>query len=169
MIPRSPACGQAARRALRADRRGIAAVEFALVVPVILTMFGGAATVGLGVWARGALADAVAQGAYYAAITGPSVTPSAVQSVVRTASTLSGITATVSQPASECASASGSTVRLTTAPAPTGTPAVSTCPDGTTAGVYTTITASYMPVSILPAFTGLGAATITESATVRLR
>ncbi len=156
-------------RTLRAARRGIAALEFALVVPVILAMFGGAAEVGLGVWARGALADAVSQGAYYAYSIGKNVQPTAITSVVQTASTLSGVSATATQPASYCTSTSGSTVSLTTAPAATGTPPVRTCPDGTTAGTYTTIGASYTTVSILPAFTGLGASTIKESVTVRLQ
>ncbi len=156
-------------RRLPGARRGIAALEFALVVPVILAMFGGCAQIGLGVWARGALANAVSQGAYYAYVTGATVQPSAITSVVQTASTLSGVSATATQPTSYCASTSGGTVSLTTAPAATGTPPVSTCPDGTTAGTYTTVGASYTTVSILPAFTGLGATTIKESVTVRLQ
>jgi len=166
----SPARGRTRR--LPADRHGIAALEFALVVPVILAMFGGFTQIGLGVWARGALADAVSQGAYYAFVTYATkgtVQPSAITSVVQTASTLSGVSATATQPASYCTSTAGGAVTLTAPPAATGTPPVSTCPDGTTPGTYTTIGASYATVSFLPAFTGIGSSTLQETVTVRLQ
>jgi len=152
-------------RPLRADRRGIAALEFALVVPVILAMFGGFAQIGLEVWARGALADAVSQGAYYASITYAAAQPvqtTAIQSVVQTSSTLSGVSAKATPATYYCATGSPATWTQVAS-------ATSTCSDGTTPGTYTIITASYAMTSILPAFTGLGAATINESVTVRLQ
>ncbi|MGH7041448.1 MAG: TadE/TadG family type IV pilus assembly protein [Acetobacteraceae bacterium] len=169
MIPSSPLRSIAARprrarmavRALPGARRGVAALEFALVAPLLLLMFGGAAELGLAVWARGILANAVSQGAYYASLTGPSVSVRTIKILVENTSSLSGVTSNPTPPTAYCAS--GSPVALT---AP---PAGNVCPDGTTPGIYTTISASYAMPSILPAFTGLAAPTLQESVTVRLQ
>ncbi len=156
-------------RALPAELRALAALEFALVMPIILLMFGAAAEIGLGVWARGALADAVSQGAYEAFVTYAAtgtIQPSSIQSLVQTASVLAGVSATVTSPGRYCAASSGATVTLSARPPP---PAKSVCPDGTTPGSYTTISASDTVASFLPAFTGLGAMQLQDSVTVRLQ
>jgi Flp pilus assembly protein TadG len=156
--PGSPAVR---RSLLWGSRRGVAAVEFGLVAPVLLMVFGGAADLGLGVWARSTLTEAVSQGAYYAFLTGSHVQPSAVQSMVQSATGVSGITASVSTPATYCASGNPMTL--------TATASTATCADGTTPGTYITISATYTMTSILPAFTGLGNSQLQESATVRLQ
>jgi len=57
---------------LRRDRRGIAALEFALALPVLLLVMGTLIDVGL-IWrARGKLAVAVEAGEQYAVLTGTS-------------------------------------------------------------------------------------------------
>ena len=45
------------------DRRGVAALEFALVMPLLMTFFGGVVDLGVAVWSKSCLANAVAQGA----------------------------------------------------------------------------------------------------------
>lgn len=149
------------RRCLQGGRRGIAAVEFALVAPLLLLLFGGIAELGLTVWARSTLTDAVSQGAYYAFLTGPSVQTSAITTLVQNASGLSGISAGATTPATYCASGSPATLTAATSSG--------TCSDGTTPGTYTTITATYSMTPILPAFTGLGTSQLKESVTVRLQ
>ena len=141
--------------------RGVAAVEFALVVPLVLLLFGGATDLGLAVWTRGILAGAVSQGAYYAFLSGPTVSPSAISTMVQNVTTLSGVSASATTPATYCASGSPATL--------TATPASDTCADGTKPGTYTTITASYTMTPMLPAFTGLSASRMQESVTVRLQ
>ncbi|MDE2580281.1 MAG: pilus assembly protein [Rhodospirillales bacterium] len=157
---RSPRPG-GSRRALRAERRAVAAVEFALILPVLLLLFGGGADLGFTVWARGALAGAVSQGAYYAFLKGPSVQPSAVQTMVQSATSLSGVTATAAAPGTYCAA--GDPVALT------ATPSTTKCADGTYPGTYMTISATYAMAPMLPAFTGLGTSRLKETVTVRLQ
>ena len=149
------------RSRLWGSRRGVAAVEFGLVAPVLLAVFGGAADLGLGVWARSTLTEAVSQGAYYAFLTGSHVQASAVQSLVQSVTGVSGITASVSTPATYCASGNPMTL--------TATASTATCADGTTPGTYITISATYTMTSIIPAFTGLGNSQLQEATTVRLQ
>ncbi len=146
---------------LRLGRRGVAAVEFALVVPLVLMLFGGATDIGLAVWTRGILANAVSAGAYYAFLTGPSVAPSAITTLVENASPLSGVSASATEPDTYCASGSPATLTLT--------PQSGTCSDGTKPGTYTMISASYSMIPMLPAFTGLGTTKLHEAVTVRLQ
>lgn len=146
---------------LRLGRRGVAAVEFALVVPLVLMLFGGATDIGLAVWTRGILSNAVSAGAYYAFLTGPSVAPSAITTLVENASPLSGVSASATEPDTYCASGSPATL--------TATPQSDTCSDGTKPGTYTMISASYAMIPMLPAFTGLGPTQLQESVTVRLQ
>ncbi len=150
-------------RAFREARQAVAAIEFAIAAPVLLLMLSGALDFGFRQWTRSCLANAVAQGAYQAFLTGPAVTAASIRTMVQADSSLSGVAVKrIAAPASYC---------------PTGSPAAlgavvaagSTCPDGTAAGVYLTITATYTPVTFLPFYSGLGGRVLTESATVRLQ
>jgi Flp pilus assembly protein TadG len=161
-----------ARRSCVIGNRAIAAVEFALVAPVMLLLLGAASDYGLMTWSRSCLANAVAQGAYYAFRTGTAVTSANVVTLVRNASSLSAtsITATATDPA-KCYCPSGMTATtlaaLGTAVASCTT---STCPDGSRPGHYMTITANYT----LTGFFALGNLTtagkqISETVTVPLK
>ena len=145
----------------RRNRRAVAALEFALVAPVLLMLFGGMADLGIAMWVRGTLTEAVSQGAYYAFLTGPSVTASNIQSLVTKASGITGVTATVSAPATYCAAGTPATL--------TAAPSNSTCADGSTPGTYTTISANYTVPAVLPVLTSLGSVKLQEDATVRLQ
>ena len=150
-------------RALRDARQAVAAIEFAIAAPFLLLMLAGAIDFGFRQWTRSCLANAVAQGAYQAFLTGPTVTAANIQTMVQEDSSLSGVAVKrIGAPASYCPS--GSPAALGAAVA-----AGATCPDGTTAGVYLTIVATYTPVTFLPSYSGLSGKALTETATVRLQ
>lgn len=148
-------------RLWRHTKRGSAALEFAIACPVMLGFFGGVVDYGLAIWDKSMLANAVAQGAYYAYVTGTTVTGTSVQSLVQQGSGLSNVTAHVTGPACYCIT--GSPLALAAATCN------STCADTTTAGYYVAITASYTYQSILPLYSKLNNPTLTEQATVRLK
>lgn len=153
--------GRGIGRRAGADRRAIAAVEFALIVPLILILIAGGADLGFVVWARSALSSAIAQGAYYAVLTGASVSSNNIVAMVEKSAGMSGVTATVAGPASYCTS--GTPVGLT--PAPNS----GNCPDGTVPGSYVTISADVGAFSIGQSLVGFAGSTVRESATVRLQ
>jgi len=65
------------------DRRGVAAIEFAIVAPVLLMMLAGTADFGLIRTGKSQMANGVAQGIEYALLQGPSVTAANVISMVQ--------------------------------------------------------------------------------------
>ena len=143
----------------RRNRSGTAALEFALVTPVLLLLLGGLLEFGWAVWSDSALGNAVSQASYYAFLTGPGVSTTSIATIAEKASALSGVTATASTPACYCASGTPATPSLATS-------CTTTCADGTSPGTYTTIVAQYAVPTFLPLFTS---PTITESAMVRLK
>jgi Flp pilus assembly protein TadG len=155
--------------ALRSHRRAVAAVEFALVAPVLALVLVGAIDYGFREWSRSCLANAVAQGAYYAFLSGPNVSGTTVQTLVQNASPLTGVTVTVNPPtAAACYCPSGSPAAL----GPQVTSCTTACTDGTTPGTYLKISATYTqtPWIPIPFYSGLNnQSTITETATVRLQ
>ncbi|MGC8477681.1 MAG: TadE/TadG family type IV pilus assembly protein [Acetobacteraceae bacterium] len=142
-------------------QRGIAAVEFALVVPVLLVLLAGGVDIGFRIWARAALVDAVAQGAMYAFLTGPSVTASAVAGFVEQAAAIPGVSATVSGPSSGCLAAGSPTL---TAAASNGT-----CADGTKPGTFLTIAASATAFSLSTTLWSEPGVSVSDQAMVRLQ
>lgn len=158
------------RRYTKSDKRATAAVEFAIVAPVLALCLSAAGDYGLAMWSRSCLTNAVAQGAYYAFRTGTSVSPSNIVTLVQSANPLgsgtgSAVTATVTNPAL-CYCPGGSPITLG--------PAVncgSTCPsDGTAAGNYITITGYYRLIGISPMpQLSIAGDQISDTVTVRLK
>ena len=149
------------RRTHRRRREGgTAALEFALVAPMLLLLVGGVAEYGWAMWSAGALSNAVSQGAYYAFLKGTTVSSDSIESFVKTASGLSGVTASVTAPVWECVASTNPTT-LTAA-----TSSTTACPDGTMPGLYNAITATYVSPSFLPMFDALK---VTQTAEVRLQ
>ena len=144
-------------------RRGVAAVEFALVCSLLLLLVGGIADFGLALWAKNRLASAVAQGLQYAYLN-PGVTAGAIKSLVENSSSLAGVVATVTGPAYRCIDGTPPTL---------GPPVsdTSTCPsDNTKAGTYVSISAIYSFNAILPGFSTMAATTtVTEAASARIK
>ena len=143
-------------------RRAVAAVEFALVCPVLLMCVGGLADFGLALADRSQLAGAVALGAQYAYLNPSTVTASAIRTLVSAGASLTGMTVSVTTPAYWCVTAGAP-------PVLTGATATSTCLDGTSAGSYVTITASYVYPALMPAYSQLANTTLTEAVTVRIQ
>jgi hypothetical protein len=153
--------------------RATAALEFALASPLLVVMLGGAADFGLAQFYRVNLANAVAAGAQYALLTGPAVGTGNIQTIVTDAMYLpagasGNLLVTVtgpggsSSPGGGCLSVSGSPVLITSASY--GSP----CGDGSTAGTYVLITATYTSIGLMNGFMSSLTHPITESATVRV-
>lgn len=152
---------------LRRHTRAVAALEFAIVAPVIATFLAAAADYGLAMWSRSCLSNAVAQGAYYAFLTGTSVIPATVQTMVANVSSLGTIGITVTATATD----------PTLCYCPTGTPAslgsavacTSKCTDGLTAGNYVKISASAPLKTFMPLMSLLSGKQISDTVVVRLK
>lgn len=155
--------------AVRADRRAVAALEFAIAAPLLALCLSAAGDYGLAMWSRSCLTNAVAQGSYYAFRTGPTVTQANVITLVQNANPLwtasgSKITATATDP-SLCYCPSGT---------PTSLGAAVTCgtacpaPDGSPAGNYMKITGTYV---LTKRFTlkSLAVGSVSDTVTVRLK
>jgi hypothetical protein len=160
-------------RSFRRSRKAVAAVEFALLAPVLGIIMAGASDFGFREWSRSCLANAVAQGAYYAFLTGPNVSTTTVASLVQYGSSLPGAsvsaTATV---ACYCPTGTPATSGLPVTPCTRACPADSNLPAGILPGKYIVITASYRVTSLFLGYSVLKTAakqTITETATVRLQ
>jgi Flp pilus assembly protein TadG len=161
------------RLPVRLDNRAVAALEFALTAPVLLLFLGAASDYGMMVWDRNCLANAVAQGGYYAFLTGTAVTQANVQALVARVSSLQNVAVKTTDPTvCYCPTAAAVPATLGTAVACTSTCAAidNTTGDTTAPGNYMTITATYT----LGGFFNLGilstaGRTISDTVTVRLK
>jgi Flp pilus assembly protein TadG len=155
----------------RLGERGVAALEFALACPLLLTFFGGVADLGLAVWSQSCLANAVAQGAEYAyrkQQTGTTLTSTQIATYVQTVSTLSGVSASsTTTPAYYCMNVSTSPSTLVASSS--GATCASPTYDGGKAGLYVHIIATYQYPAMMPLYSTLVNTTITESTWVRLQ
>ncbi|MGA3399360.1 MAG: TadE/TadG family type IV pilus assembly protein [Acetobacteraceae bacterium] len=120
-------------RAVRHNRRGIAATEFALIAPVMLTLLLGVYDVGNAIQERLQLEQAVRAGAQYA-LSWPDQT-SGISAAISAAlpPSWTSPTVTVSAPACWCWSSGGGA---------TSTPCSATCAEGSTKRSYVTLTAT---------------------------
>lgn len=132
-------------RRLVAAVDGTAAVEFALVAPILMGMLVPLADLSMAFATRIQVQQAVQAGAQYAVIhPWTSNSPTAIANAVTSATTLS-VSATPA-PSQSCGCPANSTITSATCG--------STCNDGTTAGYYVTVSAQYTytpatPYSIL--------------------
>ena len=146
----------------RHARSGVAAVEFALICPVLLMCAGGVGDFGLSLADQSRMASAVAQGAQYGYLNPSTATAAPIKALVIAGAALPGITVTVTTPAYFCVTTAAPPV-LTTATATT------TCADGTSAGYYVVISASYLYPALMPAYSMMVNTTLTEAVTVRIQ
>jgi Flp pilus assembly protein TadG len=151
----------------RRNSRAVAALEFGLALPFLILVFAAVIDFGFAQWNRSAMSNAVADGAYYAFLTGPSVTAANVKSMVQNASSIASVTVpTINAPACYCISGAAAPATMTAATCG------NTCADGTTAGKYIIITADYTLTSFFPSSSWLNflhGGAIQDSATVRLQ
>jgi len=150
---------------MKQDRRGIAAVELALIAPVLLSVLAPLTDFTLALSDRMQLAAAVEAGAAYAFNQGQllegtqqSVSASDVQAKVL-AGTRLGATVQVTGPSTYCISSTATLIA--------GTPGTA-CANGNPPGTYMIITASYHYSPMLPVYSMMAATTLTETASVRL-
>jgi Flp pilus assembly protein TadG len=152
-------------RCRRSRSRATAALEFALATPLLVVILGGAADYGLAQFYRTSLANAVAAGCEYAYLTGTGVTAANIQTVVTNTMFLpaggaANLTVTVTGPKGYCVTGSGPTMSAATVP--------STCSDGSAAGTYVLVTATYTNTGLMHGFMGAASEAMTEAATARL-
>ena len=154
-------------RAPRAAESGVAAVEFAIVAPVLLILVGALTDFGLAYQARERLAAAVTSGADYAFVQaqahGGSVSAAAVAGAVVAALGLAGATATASPPGAYCLARAGAAASLVP-----GTPGTA-CADGSFPGTYMMISASYPYRPLMPLYSLLAPVALSASGAVRLQ
>ncbi len=146
---------------LWADRRGVAAIEFAIIGPMLLIALGGVTDLGLSIRAQSRLSAGVASGAQYAFKVGAAVTAASVKSMVQASAGLSGVTATITGPSLYCVS--GSPAALVAGVAGTA------CADGTQPGTYVKIVGTYTYTQLIPGYSAFLNPTLTQSVTVRLQ
>jgi Flp pilus assembly protein TadG len=150
------------RRGAWMGRRGSVTLEFVLTAPILLFLLGFTLDFSLLLRARIALAGGMMNAVQYAMMTGTSVTAANLISVLQQASPLSGMTATVSGPACYCPSA----YPVTLSPATCG---VTCAADGTAAGTYVLLTATYDYTPMMPGVSAVAATTVTQTAAARLQ
>jgi hypothetical protein len=159
----------------RRSRRAVAAVEFALLAPVLGIIMAGASDFGFREWSRSCLANAVAQGAYYAFLTGPNVSTATVKTLVTNASSLAGVSVNpnpIAAVACYCPTGTPATLGSPVTPCTRACPSDSNLPAGILPGKYIVITATYHLTPFFPSYSilkTLSEQTITETATVRLQ
>ncbi|MCW3475433.1 TadE/TadG family type IV pilus assembly protein [Limobrevibacterium gyesilva] len=139
----------------------MAALEFAIIVPVLLVMLAGLTDFALAFWSRGVLASSVAQGAQYAVLVGPTVSTSAIRSIVGQQLSLPAANVTITGPSCYCVSGTPAAASIQTC----GNP----CPNGTMPGTYITISASYTYTSLMPLYSNLTNPLLTETTMARLK
>jgi uncharacterized protein (UPF0333 family) len=146
--------------------RGVASVEFALLLPMALILLGGMLDTGLLMWAKSRLAGAVSSASHYAVLVsaaGTAVSTANVSGILTGSSGLSGVTATVTGPTWNCPSGTPATF-----PAATGGSG-STCPNGDLAASFLKISASYTYQPLMPGYSKIAPTARTMAVLVRLK
>lgn len=156
------------------DRRGVAAVEFALVAPILLGLLGGAADFGLVFAGKSKLANGVAQGIQYALLTGPSVSAAGLQTAVKNGALRSGltqpVTVSVTGPACYCVSGTPAALAVTSTALSAKNTCTATCPANTTGpNAYLRVVATYTYHPLMPFYSKLASPTVSETITARLQ
>ncbi len=133
---------------------GNAAIEAALIAPVLAVMLVGIADFGMAVYRKMQVQHAAQAGAEYAMVHG--FDSAAITSAVTGATAFTGVAATPA-PAQSCGCASGTTV--------TAAACGSTCAGGSAAGTYVTVSSHGAYTTILP-YPGFPASLTFDAASV---
>lgn len=143
-----------------------------MALPMLVVMLGGAADYGLAQYDRALLANAVSAGAQYALLTGTSVITSNITSVIQSTSALPNATTTVTvtyTSISPGVPSPGWYCITGTAPTVTSSTSGGVCGDGSSAGYYISIKATYTFNGIMGGFLSLASNTMAEQATVKIQ
>ena len=144
------------------QRRGVATIEFALTVPLLLLMLAAIADLGLALINAMQLASGVANAARFAQLDQGTATSATLQAIVQDTSMLTSVQTSVSSAGCYCPSA-GAPVTLMAATCG------NSCGNGALPGSYQTITARYAYVPVLPGYNFLAGNTLTQTATVQVK
>lgn len=153
--------------------RGVAAVEFAITLPILMLFLGGVTDFGLAYYSKSCLSTAVAAGAEYANLTderGETLTAANIQTAMQNAAAQSlpnaTVTATATNP-SLCYCMTGSSPNSTLTAASSCT---ATCASGATAAKYVQLTLTYKYHAIFPFYSKMaGTTSLTQSTWVPLQ
>ena len=156
------------------ERRGVAMVEFAIVLPVLVLLLLPLVDLGMGFYVKTQVMTAAEAGAQYAFVHGWSGTNTTTQTslvaAVNSATSLSGLQVTTA-PSLSCKCANGTTLTTLTVTAPysQSTCSAQTCVTSPPAGAYVTVhaQATYTPLFTYRIFGG--GKTLTASSTVRVQ
>ena len=156
------------------DRRGVAALEFALVAPVLLLLLGGVTDFGLVMSGKSQLANGVAQGVQYALLQGPGVSAANVKAMVQNGASRAGlaatVTVTITGPACYCVAGTPASLVASTPALSASYTCTVTCPSPAMApGAFVTVAASYAYQPLMPFYSKLANTTVHETATARLQ
>jgi Flp pilus assembly protein TadG len=142
--------------ALGRDQRGVSAIEFAFVAPLLVALFVCIADLGMGIYTNTQLANAAQYGTAYAVQNG--YNSANIVTAVRSETSLSNVTVSSSQFCG-CPGSSGITQTACSA----------TCSDGLSPGTFTQIAAAKDYSTILP-YPGLPSTFhLSQQSTVRLK
>ena len=151
--------------ALRRDSRAVAAVEFALISPILFMLLAAAVDFGLFNKGRSQLNQAISAGAEHAQLKGTAATASDVQTFVVAMSNLSNVTSTATAPACYCIIGDVSSRQLSGQ-----MPCSTLCPDNVSISTYfMTINGTYVYQALMPFWDNFVNGTATASTTVQLQ
>ena len=142
-------------------RRGVATIEFAISIPLVLVLMGWIYDVSNLLVARVQLSNAVNNAASYALLAGTTVAGATLTGIVQKAGYLTGATATVAGPACYCVTYNPTALASSTCGA--------TCSNGVTAGTYVTVTGNYTYVPLLPGLSSMTNTALSEVVSVKLQ
>jgi Flp pilus assembly protein TadG len=155
-------------------RRGVAAVEFAIIAPVLLMLLGGITDFGLVMFGKSQLANGLAQGVQYALLQGASVTAANITTAVQNGASRAGlaptVTVTVTGPACYCVTGTPAALVTPSTALSGSSTCTGTCPTPEMApGAFVTVAASFVYVPLMPFYSKLATTTVSETVTVRLQ
>lgn len=140
------------------DTSGVAAIEFGIVVPILVLMVVATVDIGMGFYRKMQVEDAAQAGAQWAIKNG--FDANAITNAVTAATSATSISVSPT-PVQFCGCATGSTITTATC----GT----TCSGGVQAGTYTTVSAQMTYSTILPYGIFPSAYNFSSQSTVRLQ
>lgn len=147
------------------DRRAVAALEFAIIAPVLIMLLAAAVDFGLFNYGRTRLNQAVSAGAQHAQLLGTAATTSDVQTFIVGMANLPHVTSTATAPACYCIIGNPLARQLSSVMA-----CVTLCPDGVSLSTYyMTINATYSYSALMPLWDNFVGATATAMTTVQLQ
>jgi Flp pilus assembly protein TadG len=145
-------------RVMRADRRGVAAIEFAIMVPTLIMMTVCTVDLGMGIYTNMQVQDAAQAGAQYAMVHG--FDANSISTVVSNATAQSGISASPA-PVQYCGCATAAGVTNVTCGA--------ACPAGAVSGTYVQVSTQATYTTIVPYPMIANSFTLTAQAAVRVQ